>query len=452
MSDCRGCAYEKQTGVLIDTSKSQAAWAREIGVDAKSIHRHLNHPGRTDADPVTGDVAGGETTDYDRSGLVSSVRRMADDPWGRTEWDAYLLEHGTDPETVSYTHGVTSDPHTGRYWNKLNNVRPIGAGESGGPAWPVIEQATPTEVIVAGKPPTPARDGLKLSMKSADPQIGFRALPDGTYEEFHDWDAMMVFAEACRQEQPETIIILGDFLDLPSNGKYVQEAGFARTTQMSLDKGHQWLSILVAVCPDAEIVVVEGNHDKRMQNFIEQNALAAFGLRRAGLPDEWPVMSLKYLLRLDELGIEYHDAYPAATYWDDDNTRNIHGTRANSKGSTMSQYSNDLPHINTWAGHTHRTEIVYKTVMGSRGAPIESYSANPGCLCKTDGTVPSVHGALHADGTSANVVEDWQQGFGTLLYGGKGESWPQVHRIRDGRAIYNGNVIEPLRSVQATFA
>ncbi|WP_406245808.1 hypothetical protein ACI7YT_12260 [Microbacterium sp. M] len=370
----------------------------------------------------------------------SSYTRMAATAWGEDDWREFLRQKGTDPDSVVFNFGVTSNPGGG-YWNKLNNVRPKTAGKDGTPAWPVIRQATPILLAVQEIPSRPARDGLSLSLKCADPQIGFRALSDGTYEEFHDWRAMDVFVEVCRLEQPESIVILGDFLDLPSQGKYVQEAGFARTTQMALDAGYIFLSMLRAVCPDAEIVLIEGNHDKRMQNFIEQNALAAFGLRRAGMPDEWPVMSLQSLLRLDELRVQYMDAYPAAAHWDDDTTRNIHGTRANSKGSTMSQYANDLPHINTWAGHTHRTEIVYKTVLGHRGEPIESYAANPGCLAKTDGTVPSVHGALHVDGSSARVVEDWQQGFGALLYDGKGQSWPQVYRIREGRTLYGGKLI-----------
>jgi len=308
------------------------------------------------------------------------------------------------------------------------------------PAWPTIQPADPMEVHYLQPEARPARGGLSLSLKCADPQIGFRVLESGAIEVFHDWQAMSVFIEVCRREQPENITILGDFLDLPSQSRWAQEAGFARTTQMAINEGHKFLVLLRHAAPDAEIVLVEGNHDKRMQNFIEANALAAYGLRRANMPDEWPVMSITYLLRLDELGVTYFDAYPAAAHWDDDSTRNIHGTRANSRGSTMSQYANEAPHINTWAGHTHRAEVVYKTVLGPRGEPIESYAANPGCLCKTDGTVPSVHGALHADGSSARVVEDWQNGFGANLYDSKGNSWPQVYRIRDGRAIYNGEL------------
>lgn len=391
------------------------------------------HGGKVDearARDVGPDLASGDDTGVTAYTIPASVA------WGYDDFREFIRSKGQDPDQVSFSWGVTSNPGGG-FWNKLQNVRPKADKESA-PKWPVIRPAAPI-IFTPGQAPTrPARNGLKLSLKCADPQFGFRVLADGTVEEFHDWAAIEVFVEVCRMEQPESIVILGDFLDLPSQGKYVQEAGFARTTQMAIDAGYLMLGMLRSACPDAEIILVEGNHDKRMQNFIEQNALAAFGLRQAGLPDSWPVMSLPNLLRLDELRVTYFDAYPAAAYWDDDHTRNIHGTRANSKGSTMSQYANDLPHINTWAGHTHRTEIVYKTVLGARGEAIESYAANPGCLAKTDGTVPSVHGALHSDGSSARVVEDWQQGFGALLFDGDGESWPQVYRIRDGRTIYNG--------------
>lgn len=324
------------------------------------------------------------------------------------------------------------DTETGS-WHKYRYDNPE-------PLWPVVQAAAPVEVTVQSLPEKPSRGDYKLSLKCADTQIGFRALPDGTFESFHDDKAMAVFVDAVRREQPDSVVILGDFLDLPSQSRWAQEAGFALTTQKSLDRGYEFLATLRAVAPEAEIIIVEGNHDKRMQTYIETNALAAFGLRRAGLPGDWPVMSLVNLLRLDELGVIYYDAYPAATHWDNDTTRNIHGTRANSKGSTTAQYAQELPHISTWVGHVHRAEITYKTVLGPRGEAIESYVANPGCLCKVDGTVPSVHGALHSDGTSAKIVEDWHQGFGANLYNDN-ESWPFIYRIRGGRSFSNGFMI-----------
>lgn len=446
---CASCAHEEKTGSKVDGTQSNAAWARKVGVSEAAIRRHKKHSGQIPSThkahaAVTDTPVGDEDVVVEKSGTgenATDYTITAKRAFGYDDFRNFIRASGQDPDEVTFNWGVTTNP-SGGFWNKLNNVRPLTAINGGGPKWPVIQQAQPVDVQWMPRQTKPARGTLTMSLKGADTQIGFRALPDGTYEEFHDTKAMDVFAQVARLEQPETIIILGDFLDLAGQGKYIQEAGFSRTTQMSLDFAHEWLAVLRAAAPESKIVIIEGNHDKRMQNFIELNALSAFGLTRANMPDDWPVMSLPYLLRLDELGIEYMDAYPAAVYWDDDRTRNIHGTRANSKGSTTSQYSNDLPHINTWVGHTHRTEITYKTVMGPRGEAIESYSANPGALCKVDGTVPSVHGALHADGTSAKVVEDWQNGFGVNLFDpATGESWPQVYRIREGKAIYNGRVI-----------
>lgn len=431
MSICLTCEYENRTGVTVDDSKTNVAWGIEIGVSEGAIRRHRIHRDRntSNQNPLSRTV---ESSDGSFGATITHTKQFT-----LKDAEEWVRRAGKDP--ADYVLTVDSRAYGNGMWSNGVRARPVASAVAD-IAWPVVQPAEPVNISITPPSARPARDGLKLSLKCADTQIGFRAVNDDEYESFHDEKAMAVFLEVCRQEQPDSIVILGDFLDLPSQGKYIQEAGFARTTQMALNAGYRYLASLRSACPEAHIVLIEGNHDKRMQNFIENNALAAFGLKRAEMPESWPVMSLPNLLRLDELSVEYQDAYPAATYWDDDNTRNIHGTRANSRGSTTSQYSNDLPHISTWVGHTHRTEITYKTVLGPRGEVIESYTANPGCLCKTDGTVPSVHGALHADGGSARVVEDWQQGFGGLLYG-NGEAWPQVWRIKDGRTVYQGRAI-----------
>lgn len=355
------------------------------------------------------------------------------------EW---LRESGDDPDDFHISVRAIVYGHD-MYSNKMSAWPKQGANEKELPLWPVIQQAAPVQVLLpSSSHGTVDRDSkYKLSLKCADTQIGYRWFQDGTLDPFHDDKAMDLFVTVCRLYQPDNITILGDFIDLPAQGRFSQEAAFAQTTQLALDRGHQFLAQLRAAAPDAEIILIEGNHDLRMKTFIESNALAAFGLRQADAkPDDWPVMSLPFLLRLDELDIDYVDAYPAATHWDNNLTRNIHGTRANSKGSTMAQYVHELPHVNTWAGHTHRAEVVYRTVLGARGEAIESYAANPGVLCRTDGAVPSVKGATGSDGAPAKIVEDWQQGFGILYYNDT-ESWPQVYRIKDGTAIIDGRTI-----------
>lgn len=429
------CKYGAALTANTEAMTSRQA-ARFLGMSKSAIgdHRRGDCACKVE-EPAAVEHVGGESAINRPDGSADYVR-FSDRPWGYEDHRAFIRSTGQDPDEVTFTWGYTSNATGAGFWNKLNNVRPKTAATGAGPEWPVIQQAAPVQVTVTDKPTKPVR-GMKLALKGADTQIGYRRLADGSLDPFHDQQAMDVFTQAAHKMQPDKIQILGDFLDLASQGRFAQEASFAQTTQEALNTGHAFLAQLRAVCPDAEIIVIEGNHDKRMQNFIEANAVAAFGLKRAGLPESWPVMSLPYLLRLDELNVQYVDAYPAATDWDNDNTRNIHGTKANSRGSTTSQYVFELPHLNTWAGHTHRVEVTYRSVTGARGQAVESYSANPGCLCRVDGAVPSVNGAIGADGTPARIVENWQQGFG-LAYYNDTESWPYVYRIRNGVALIDG--------------
>jgi Calcineurin-like phosphoesterase. len=324
---------------------------------------------------------------------------------------------------------------------KAITVRPT-VNSTLAPAWPVIQQAKP--VVVQYKPAV-TRPATKSEWKTAvvfpDPQIGFRLYEDGTLDPYHDTKAMSVALSVLDYEQQQNgvdqLVNLGDFLDLPSQGKYAQEAAFANTTQLAIDYGHVFLAKQRALAPNAKIILIEGNHDRRLQNFVELNALSAFGLRRAGLPDTWPVMSLPYLLRLDELNVEYIDAYPAGVHWIADDLRAIHGDKVRSGGSTAAAYTNALPHISTVFGHTHRLEIQSKTTFDRMGK-IRSMAISPGCLCRTDGAVPSVNGAIGIDGRPAQEFENWQNGIAVIKYKDNGEFFVNLVQIDGGKTVYNG--------------
>src|SRR5690606_9276494 len=46
----------------------------------------------------------------------------SDEPWGYDDFCNFLRSKGQDPDTVTFSWGVTSSP-TGGYWNKINNVK-----------------------------------------------------------------------------------------------------------------------------------------------------------------------------------------------------------------------------------------------------------------------------------------------------------------------------------------
>jgi len=301
----------------------------------------------------------------------------------------------------------------------LDNLKPEAK-------WEPVDRARPV-VLSAPKKVAPKKSKHTVHVALPDPQIGYRSL-DGRLDPFHDESAMDIALQITdwleENDRVDTVI-------------FEQEAAFASTTQAAFDRGHLFLQQQrLAAGPKAKIVLVEGNHDRRMEKFIVANALSPYGLRRANT-DEIPVMSIPYLLRLNEIGVEYIDAYPAGAYWITENLRAIHGTKARSNGSTAAAYTNADPHISTIFGHSHRLEIQSRTVFNGSGA-IRSVAISPGCLCRVDGAVPSVNGSTHIDGSPAKYFENWQQGIAVVTLQDDGQFFTELVQIKDGIAWFRG--------------
>lgn len=319
--------------------------------------------------------------------------------------------------------------------------------------WPVVQRASDVKIRCAHAP-NPGRKANNKQWKTAvilpDPQIGYRRYDDGALDPFHDVEAIDVALQILAALQMDggvdKVVNLGDFLDLAPQGRFAQEPTFVATTQPSIDYGFEFLSRQRINAPDAEIHLIEGNHDARMAKFIAANAAASYGIKRANMPKSWPVMSLPYLLRTDELGVVYTDAWPTGQVWLNPGLRAIHGNKVRSGGSTANSYVKAAPHISTIFGHVHRIETHYSTVTGPDG-PIRSMAASPGCLCRVDGAVPSYNSATHHDGTPAQHWEDWNQGAAVIRY--RSDSPQFVYepiQITDGWAMYQGQEFVSLGS------
>jgi len=301
------------------------------------------------------------------------------------------------------------------------------------PAWPLIDRPAPLPTTRPVAPSLTHR--WETAVVGADTQIGFRRLENGTLDPFHDDQALSLFNQLVEIENPEQVILAGDIIDLPEQGRWGQELGFAGTTQAAIDRTYEWLHNLRSRTSGA-IHMIEGNHDKRLQNFVETNAVSAFGLKRAGWPDEWPVMSIPYLMRLAELDITYYDAYPNAHVWVNNILRAEHGTKANSRGSTAQKYLDDTPHISRIVGHSHRQEIVQRTTWDRMGR-IMSQVVNPGCLCRVDGAVPGANTSIGARGNVAVQYEDWQQGAAIIRYTDD-KFFSELVQFDQGMTVYHG--------------
>lgn len=425
--ECRVCEFERKHGIKIDTSKPRKQWAEETGLSYTGIFRHLQHPPRENLEePVAGES---ETHTADGDSYV----RFSAEAWGESDYRDFIRSKGQDPDEVTFTWGWTSNPNGG-FWNKLNNVRPIGA--DGLPKWPVIHP-TREPVIIKPFTRTPRASRFKTAVIGADTQIGFDLAADGSLTPYHDERAIEIFLQVLEIEIPDQSILAGDIFDLTEQSRWPQEQGFAQSTQPALEYG-RILAAEMRARTEGRVIWVEGNHDKRMSSFMQMNAMASMGLRKAGYPESYPVMSIPNLVGLDEFDVEYIDAYPAGQHWITEGLRVIHGTKSNSAGSTASQYANQMPHISTVFGHTHRQEVQSKTTF-DRAGKIKTFNVNPGCLCRVDGIVPSVHGARKLDGSKETYWEDWQQGVTVVRYLDDGTSFFEQIQIEDGVAMHLGH-------------
>ena len=310
-----------------------------------------------------------------------------------------------------------------------------------GPEWPVIQPGPsikmPKDSIKTTKP---SADGYKTCVLAPDMQIGFYYDRNDQLVPTHDPEAIDLFLKITKQVDPDLVVLVGDNLDLPEMGKYRLYPAFVRTTQASIDYCTELMARIRAAAPSARIVWLAGNHEERLANYLLDNSVAAFGLRQGSTPEGWPVLSVPFLCRLDEVGVEFLEGYPANDFWINERLRVIHGDRVKSNGSTAHIYLNQHK-TSVLYGHVHRREWAERTFKKWDGAKT-IMAASPGCLAKVDGAVPSTKGSVDLHGRPLTVVEDWQQGIGVISYRAEGDHsffYEQVP-FHEGKAMFRGKL------------
>lgn len=272
-------------------------------------------------------------------------------------------------------------------------------------------KAAPTVIRPGRAMPKRFRD--KTALIVTDQQIGYRKLGD-ELQPIHDEAAMDVVQQIARYVQPDKIIVLGDNVDLPNASRFENDPNFTQTTQASIDSFHNQLARYRANAQNAEIVVLEGNHDERWAKYIRKNAAEVLGVRRANAAHELAVLTLPFLLRVDELEVQYLAGWPANTHWINERIKAIHGNKVRSNGSTAAAYANSET-TSTIFGHIHRMESHHRTVNEQGGGRIIS-AHSFGTLSRIDGVVPSFNYGRDGTGTPIQHFENWQQGLGLVFY------------------------------------
>jgi hypothetical protein len=178
--------------------------------------------------------------------------------------------------------------------------------------FPLVQQAAPTKILYRPAPRIlrKTRSAIVLS----DAQIGFlRDNETDALEPIHDPAALDVAKQIVAAVAPSELDMIGDWMDWPTFSRWPQHPEMRRTLQVSIDAGHQEMAEFISAAGRRckKRVIIGSNHGYRPEKFILEHNLEAVGVKRAmSQPEEWPIFSEPYLLRFDELGVEFSGQYP----------------------------------------------------------------------------------------------------------------------------------------------
>lgn len=300
------------------------------------------------------------------------------------------------------------------------------------------ETPKPIQIIVRrarAQTPSPRRrvapTGQDVTLVIPDSQNGYsRDLKTGRLDPMHDrraWDVCVQVAENLR---PNKIVLLGDMVDATEfTIKYRRKPEHFFTLQPALRELGWWLGQLRAASPDAEIIYLEGNHERRLWDMAATVAMPYAHLL-SPFDENQRLLSVPGMIDLKSLGVTYLGGYPDNIYWLTEHFAFIHGDKTRPKVQPNLDAVLESARFSFMMGHCHRVGESSRTLFDANGA--HQYSGyTPGCICRLDGAVPGV-----------NALQNWQQGFGMIRsMRGTGEFDVKLSHIWDGRTLFEGQVL-----------
>lgn len=297
------------------------------------------------------------------------------------------------------------------------------------PEWPIIDKAAAGPIFPSEAPRLLRK--TKTAFVYSDAQIGYLIDPE-THElsEIHDSKAMKIAHQIMADVQPSEVAIIGDWMDISFASRWQQHDEFDAPNQ-SLQAAYDHLRQIKANAgPHLEkFVFVEGNHDQRLEKMLLEHNRSAMRIKRAGDTSNWPVFSLPYLLRFDELGIITTGRYPGGDYYMLPDLMLTHAP------PRVAEINASVIH-----GHTHKLSITPRVAHTAVGRE-SYYMYDIGCLCQL-GITGDLQRFMVTRVPSDRGRTNWHQGVAVInIVEGKIPFHSvDLIAITNHRALYNGQV------------
>jgi len=222
---------------------------------------------------------------------------------------------------------------------------------------------------------------------------------------FEDFVALNVTLDFTEELQPDNIFINGDVPDFPDISKFsntpldtLTDADLADLTglvlesrrqgkskkyikprlQRDFERIYEFFKDLRRRCPKARFYWIYGNHDHRLQSYVQAGAPQLSGVRRPG--DKGDILALSEITKVSEFGVEtvYSDKNESSMAYGDLLIGHFYKVSVKS-GATARGLMNQK-HKSLLQPHVHRMGACYKTK--SDGTVL--VGVEMGCLCRLD--------------------------------------------------------------------
>lgn len=375
---------------------SIAASARLLGVDRRRLSEYINAdselkalrwtPAANEPTVIKDDDADFTIEGHDNLGdLDAHVRAKGLDP---DEWFVVLLKvwetyHGEKRTTVTLRRRI---------------------------ALAILSPATHVPALVRPVPVQRPAGRPELIIVEGDHQAPY-----------HDPGLDACTTEFVREMQPAEHVFLGDTADFPTISRHPDHPAAKASAQECINAAYGILRRRAEAAPNAKRYKLKGNHDWRLEGEILARAERLAELKPAG--EDTPALSLRRLLQLDVLGVEYVEDVRG---WQHGEVELVPGgnglvarhgfvTGAGTAQKTLAKLGRSVI-----VGHGHQKESSYRLTYPKRRLQ-QAFVA--GTMSRNDEVFP--HFA---------VSPQWMQGFVTV------ERWPDGQFIIEHAVYHRGEL------------
>lgn len=216
---------------------------------------------------------------------------------------------------------------------------------------------------------------------------------------YQDKRAVYELCNLIYRNKPDHLICNGDMIDFPKLSRFDPNPLHDTNVNTGLNATYQVLRDMAeAAGPQCKKYFMPGNHEQRLLKYLAKQASEIYDIKRAETTEN--ILSLPYLLRMDELGYEYiRDAigeWPLGKLKIAEGLYAKHGWFARNGSGATARAAVEKLGVSLILGHVHRMAKVHVTYpLADR----ELVGVEGGTMCDLEG------------GLGFAVEPDWQQGI-----------------------------------------